>query len=408
MPTSSSKLAQATHEIFDLEKKHIVQSYGRLPVVIERGDGCFVYDTEGKRYLDFVSGIGVNALGHRHPRILAAIHEQCEELIHCSNLYYHKFQAPLARRLAELSGLDRAFFANSGTEAVEGALKMARAYGRKQSRDKFEIVALNNSFAGRTLGAVSITGQPKHRDPFEPLLEGVRFVDFNNVAALEAAVSERTAAIFFEPIQGEGGINEVSRGFAARARQLADERDALLVFDEIQCGLGRTGRYFAFQAWNEGGEDPILPDVMTLAKPLGGGLPIGALLANERAAGVIQPGLHGSTFGGNALVCRVALEFLDALPELLPSVGEQGVYFQDRLQGLADKYDAAVEARGRGLMLALQLSVPGKELVGQAMERGFLINCTAGNVLRFLPSYVIEREHIDELVGTLDELLANL
>lgn len=395
--------------VVDLEKEHLFQNYARLALVIERGEGCYVYDNTGKRYLDFVSGLGVNALGHAHPRVMKAIQEQMGRLIHCSNLYYHPFQGPLSARLTAASGLDRAFFANSGAEATEGALKIAKGYGRKQNPDKYEIVALNNSFGGRTLAAAAITGQVKYREPFEPLLPGVKFVDPNDEAALQAVVSERTTAILFEPILGEGGIVEITRSFAQLAANLAKEHNALLICDEIQSGLGRTGDMFAFQAWNRPGQDgsaaaDIRPDIITLAKPLAGGLPIGCILANERAAAVLSSGLHGSTFGGNALACRVALEVLDVIDELLPSVIEKGNYFADKLAGLVAKYDFVEAVRGRGLMLGLKLSVPGKWAMMKALETGILINCTAENVLRFLPPYIIERRHIDELVDELDQI----
>jgi predicted acetylornithine/succinylornithine family transaminase len=392
--------------IVEVEKEHVFQSYGRLPIVIVRGEGCHVVDADGKSYLDFVSGIGVNALGHAHPRMLKAICDQVGTLMHCSNLYYHPYQAPLAAHLARISGLGRTFFCNSGAEAVEGALKIAKGFGHAQDPQKFEIVALDNSFAGRTLGAVSVTGQPKYREPFEPLIPGVRFAEPNDVASLEAVVSERTAGIILEPILGEGGIVEIERDFARRAAELAKQHKALLIFDEIQSGLGRTGEYFAFQRWNAEGEGAggIQPDVLLVAKPLGGGLPIGAVVATDRAAAVLSAGMHGSTFGGNALACRIALEFLDVLEEILPAMKQTGDYFGQRLGELVSKYDFVEGVRGRGLMRGLNLHVAGAWAVPALMEKGFLINCTAGTVLRFLPPYVIERAHIDQLIAALDEL----
>lgn len=398
--------------VYEVDEQHVVQNYGRrLPVAIERGKGVYVWDVEGKKYLDLISGIGVCALGHSHPRITKAIREQVGRLVHCSNLYHHPYQGPLAKRLAEASELPRAFFCNSGAEAVEAALKTAKGYGRRQNEAKFEVVALNGSFAGRTMGAISLTGQAKYREPFAPGVPGIRFVDPNDVAGLDAAVGPNTAGIFFEPILGEGGIVEISREFGLRAAQLAKEHDALLILDEIQCGLGRTGSYFAFQEWNRPTpEDPdpeqIVPDVVTVAKPLGAGLPIGALLMNEKAADVLQPGMHGTTFGGNALATRVALEFLDVLDEILPSARETAIYFRRRLAELQLKHSSVLEIRGRGLMIGVRLDHPGGEYVTKLLERGFLINCTAGDVLRFLPPYVLERKHVDSFVGALDELLA--
>jgi predicted acetylornithine/succinylornithine family transaminase len=407
MSATKPSLSSEETRIIDREKQCLVQSYGRYPLVIDHGKGCQVCDLNNRSYLDFVTGLGVNALGHAHPRILRVMHEQMEKLIHSSNLYYHRYQGTLAERLVEMSGLQRAFLANTGTEAVEGALKIAKGYGRKRSPNKYGIVALNGSFSGRTLGSISVTGQPKYREPFEPLIPGVTFVDANDLYGLEAAVDENTAAILFEPILGEGGLVEISRRFAERAAALARQNDALLIFDEIQCGLGRTGRYFAYQWWDEtasGGAKPILPDIALVAKPLAGGLPLGAILVNEKASEVITPGMHGTTFGGGALACRVALEFLDVMEELLPHIRETGDYFRGRLGELAGKYDFIKEIRGKGLMLALNLSVPGKAVVPQAQEAGLLINCTADTVLRFLPPYIIERQHIDELIACLDKI----
>ena len=392
-----------TPSFVDQEKQHLFQNYGRYPLAIVKGEGCYVYDPEGKRYLDFMSGIGVNALGHAHPRVLKAICDQVGTLMHCSNLYYHPYQGPLAERLTKLSGLDRAFFCNSGAESVETGLKIAKGHGRKQSLDKVEIVALNDSFAGRSLGAVSVTGQPKYREPFEPLIPGVRFVEPNDSSGLEAAISDKTAGIILEPILGEGGIVQLDREFAAKAVELGKKHNALVIFDEIQCGLGRTGEHFGFQAWNSGSStDPVMPDIVLLAKPLGAGVPIGCVLATNDAAAVLSAGMHGTTFGGNALACRLALEFLDVLEEILPQVRETGAYFEQRLGELVSKYNFVQGVRGRGLMRGLNLTAPGNWAVPKALEMGFLINCTAGSVLRFLPPYVIERAHIDQLVAALD------
>jgi len=390
-------------DTLSLGKQHLIQSYAPN-LVIERGEGCHLYAEDGKRYLDFMSGIGVNALGHAHPRVLKVLEEQSNTLIHCSNLYASLYQAPLAARLAKISGLHRVFFTNSGAESVEGAVKITKIYGHNIDSKKYEIVALNGSFGGRTLGAVSVTGQPKHRAPVEPTIPGVKFVDPNDTSALEAAVCEKTAGILFEPILGEGGIVSINREFAARAAALAKQYDALLVFDEIQSGLGRTGKHFSFQWWNEGPEEQIQPDIVVTAKPLAVGLPLGAIIANERASNTITPGTHGSTFGGNVLACRVALEFLNLLDDLLPEISDKGAYFSEQLTKLIDKYDFVEGLRGQGLMCGLNLTAPGGSVVTQCQDRGFLINCTAGTVLRFLPPYIIERSHIDALVATLDEI----
>ena len=343
-PESATGASDA-QQVMDLEREFLLQNYARYPLVLDRGEGCYVYDVNGKRYLDFIAGIGVNALGHAHPRIVKVIREQAGLLIHSSNLYYHRFQGPLAKKLAEVSGLQRSFFANSGTEAMEGALKMMRAHGTKINPEKFEILALDNSFHGRTLGALSITGQAKYRADFEPLLPGVSFFRQNDVAALEQALSERTAGIVIEWIQGEGGIFAAPNEFTRRARELADQYNALLVFDEIQCGVGRSGSYFAYQL----APPSIMPDVTVAAKPLACGLPLGVIVANEKAAAAIGPGMHGSTFGGSALACRVALEFFDILDELLPANSRRvGSYFRLLLSEQARKYSFIREVRGFG------------------------------------------------------------
>ena len=389
----------------ELEQQYVLQNYARYPLVITSGKGVAVYDDQRRRYLDFLSGIGVNALGHAHPRIVKVVREQVGKLVHCSNLYYNEYQGPVAERLAEISGLERTFFCNSGAESMEGAVKMARAWGARQSPDKYEIIALENSFHGRTFGALSITGQPKYRADFEPLLPGARFIELNNLDQLEQTVSDRTAAIVLEPILGEGGIFAITRQFVERAAELARRHNALLIFDEIQSGVGRTGAYFAFQLWHQEGST-VMPDVLCTAKPLGCGFPLGVILANERAASAIGSGMHGTTFGGGALVCRVALEFLSILPDLLPGIRENGRFFRRRLQALVEKYAFVTEVRGEGLMLGLQLTVPGKPFVLQAMEKGFLINATHETVLRFLPPYIIEQKDIVRLTDCLDKLFA--
>ncbi len=391
-----------TQSIISRDKNFVVQNYGRYPLAISHGEGAYLYDFDGRQYLDFISGIGVMALGHAHPRILEIIAEQASTLIHCSNLYYHPNQGALAEKLAKISGLNRTFFCNSGAEAVEAALKIAKGYGRAISESKYEIIALQDSFAGRTLGAISLTGQPKYREPFEPLIPGIKFIGINDTAALQDAVNENTAAIFFEPILGEGGIVEISAEFAAIARQLARQFDALLVCDEIQCGLGRTGKAFSHQFWGE----EYIPDVITVAKPLAAGLPIGAVICNEKAAAVLGPGMHGSTFGGGALTCRVALEFIEMLPDLMSRVREIGAYFEARLQELIARHEFVKKTRGKGLMLGLELSVPGAVFINRAQEQGLLLNCTAGNILRFLPPYTIEHVHVDDAIGILDDVLS--
>jgi len=386
--------------IRQLESEYLLQNYARYPIVLQRGKGCYAYDVSGKRYLDFIAGIGVNALGHAHPRIVKAVRSQAALILHTSNLYYHEYQGPLAQRLARISGLHRTFFSNSGTEAMEGALKMVRSHGRKISADKIEIIALHNSFHGRTFGALSITGQEKYRRDFEPLLAGARFTAANDISALEQIVTERTAGIVIEWIQGEGGICPISTEFARKARELADRYDALLVFDEIQCGVGRVGKYFAYQM-----ADPIvLPDIMVAAKPLACGIPLGVIVANERAAAAIGPGMHGSTFGGGPLACRVAIEFLEILETLLPHIEQAGNYFRAKLEDLRGRFSFIREVRGHGLMIGVDLNIPGKQIVLDAMEQGLLINCTHDTVLRFLPPYIVSEVEIDRGVRILQKV----
>jgi predicted acetylornithine/succinylornithine family transaminase len=394
--------ATGAQDIIDLERQYLLQNYARYPLVLDHGEGAWLWDIDGNKYLDFISGIGVNALGHNHPRITRVIQEQAALLIHTSNLYYHRYQGPLAKKLSEVSGLQRSFFSNSGTESMEGAIKAIHAHGRRIHPEKFEIISLENSFHGRTIGSLSLTGQPKYRADFEPLMPGVGFVPPNDLAALEAAFSERTAGIVIEWIQGEGGIYPITDEFAQLARRLADKYDALLVFDEIQCGVGRPGRYFSYQLTAE----PVMPDIMVAAKPLACGLPLGVICMNERAAAAIRPGMHGSTFGGSALSCRVALEFFDILDGLMPSINRVGEYFRAQLRELASRFPVITEVRGEGLIVGAQLSVPGAPVAAEAMKRGLLLNCTHETVLRFLPPYIITENDVDHAIAILADSLA--
>lgn len=389
-------------KIKELETTYLLQNYGRYPLALERGKGVYVYDPEGKKYLDLLSGIGVNSLGHNHPRITKVIRDQSAKLLHTSNLYYHEYQGRLAKKLVEVSGLDRAFFCNSGTEAVEGALKMARAHGHKISEEKYEIIALENSFHGRTMGALSVTGQPKYRKDFEPLLPGVKFIERDDEAALEAAFSERTAGIIFEGIQGEGGIHPISESFFAKARALCDQYNALLIHDGIQCGVARPGVYFSYQLLSQ----PVLPDVITFAKPISCGLPLGGILMKQKAADAIAPGMHGTTFGGGPLACRVALEFFDIIDELMPQMRTVGEYFRAELRGLQSKFGFVKEVRGAGLMIGVELDMDGKKMVMDGIEEGLLFNCTHETVLRFLPAYILKEKHVDKAVKGLKKIFA--
>lgn len=391
-----------TVNVVELEAQYLLQNYARHPIVVTRGDGPYMWDINGKRYLDFIAGIGVNALGQNHPRIVAAIRDQAARLIHTSNLFYNEYQGPLAKRIAETSGLARTFFTNSGTESTEGALKMMKAHGHAIDAEKYEIVSLENSFHGRSIGALSITGQPKYRKDFEPLMPGPKFVAPNDIAALEAAVNQRTAGICMEWIQGEGGVNPLDHAFLRRARELADQHDALLCFDEIQCGVGRTGKYYGYQLV----DPPIMPDIMTAAKPIACGIPLGIIAANERAAKSIRPGMHGSTFGGNALAARVSLEFFDILDGLLPQISRVGGYFRTRLLDLTKRFGFIKEVRGYGLMVGVELAIPGKEITNRAMQDGLLMNCTHETVLRFLPPYIIDEQHVDDAMEILTRAMA--
>ncbi|MBV9301750.1 MAG: aspartate aminotransferase family protein [Acidobacteriaceae bacterium] len=391
-------------QIQDLERAYLLQNYARYPLALHRGKGCYVYDTDGKRYLDLISGIGVNSLGHAHPRIMKVIREQAGLLLHTSNLYYHEYQGRLAERLAKVSGLTRTFFCNSGTEAMEGALKMIRAHGNSIRTGKHEIISLENSFHGRTFGALSITGQSKYRNDFEPLLTGIRFVPRNDIEALEAAVSENTAGIVLEFIQGEGGIYSISEPFARKARELADRFNSLFVFDEIQCGVGRPGTYFAYQLL-----DPVvMPDIALIAKPMACGIPLGAIIANDKAASAIKPGMHGSTYGGGPLAGRVALEFFDILDELLPSINAVGSYFRMRLTELMRKFAFIKEIRGQGLMIGVELTFPCKQLVLDGIAQGILFNCTHDTVLRFLPPYILTEHDVDRAIALLTKILKKI
>lgn len=390
------------NDIVQLEQRFLLPTYNRYPLALSRGKGVFLFDLDDRRYLDFVAGIGVNALGHAHPRIVKAIKEQAGRLLHTSNLYYHEYQGRLAEKLCGLSGLDRVFFSNSGTEAIEGAVKLARLAGHRAGGDsKCRMVALKGSYHGRTFGALSLTGQEKHRKGFEPLLEEVSFVPQNDVEALRAAVNDQTCAMVLEPIFGEGGIHECSEDFLRECRTLADQHHAALIFDEIQCGLGRTGTMFAFQSFG------VKPDMVAIAKPLAAGLPLGAFLAKEEFATAISPGQHGTTFGGGPLACRIALEFLSVVEDekLLDNVNRVGAYLREQLLDLVTRKAAAKQARGRGLIQGLELEIPARPIVDSALAEGVLFNSTQDTVLRFLPPYLLEEKHVDKAVRVLKKLL---
>lgn len=388
-----------------LEARYLMNTYKRPAVVFTHGKGCYLYDASGRKYLDFLGGIAVNALGHVHPRIVRVIRRESARAIHISNLFHNAYQGPLAQKLAAWSGMDRVFFTNSGSEAIEGALKLARAHARKRAggvAPATRILALENSFHGRTFGAVSITATAKYREPFAPLVPGVEFVRFNDVTDLEVKFDSTVCAVVMEPVQGEGGIFPVSAEFYARARQLCAKHGALLVADEIQCGMGRTGRYFAYQEFD------ALPDVVVVAKPLAGGLPLGAILAGEEAAAAFTPGMHGTTFGGGPMICAAALEFMSIVEneKLLKNVRERGAQLCGGLETLAKKFDFIREVRGRGLMLGVDLAVDGAAYVTEALKRGLIINCTHDHILRLLPPFIVTARQVEEFLNRFESVLA--
>jgi len=393
-------------EIHAAEARLLLSTYDRSPILFVGGEGVHIIDEKGDRYLDLLSGIGVNALGYNHPAIVETIARQSRALIHTSNLYYHEGQAELAMRLTERTGLDRAFFTNSGTEAWEGAMKLARAYaGLKRSQGVqigAKFLALEQSFHGRTFGAMSTTYKAKYREPFGPVVPGVEFMRFNDVADLRAKFSSEVCAILVEAIQGEGGVRPLTQEFFDEARTLASSTGALLIVDEIQSGMGRTGKWCAYQHYG------IQPDVTTLAKPLAGGLPLGAVLCTEEVARVMHAGMHGTTFGGGPLACAVGVAVIDTIEKdgLLAHATEVGSYFQDRLRELAARHETIVDVRGKGLMLAAELDSAdlAKLTVAEMLKRRILINCTSDTVLRFLPPYILERAHVDTAIAALDEI----
>jgi predicted acetylornithine/succinylornithine family transaminase len=381
-------------EIIQGEKQYLVHTYNRPEVVFEKGEGVYLYDTDGNKYLDFVAGIAVNALGHSDAEWTATVQAQAGQLTHISNLYHTAAHVQLAKRLVENSFADRVFFSNSGSEANETAVKFARKWASKNSQGpKYKLVAFSHAFHGRTIGALSLTHKQKYREPFEPLLSGVTFVEFNDLAAAKEAITDEVCAVIVEPVQGEGGIHPATPEFLQGLRQLCDTHQAALIFDEVQCGLGRTGQLWAHEALG------VTPDMMTLAKPLAGGLPIGAVLVTEAIASAIEPGDHGSTFAGGALVCSAARVVFDRVnqPAFLQAVQENGAYLQHRLQTLESELVADV--RGIGLMVGLELKTAVAPLVAAARDKGLMLVGAGDNVIRFVPPLIVNREQIDEAIA---------
>lgn len=391
-------------QLKELDDKYILNSYKRYPLQVVRGEGVFVYDENGKKYLDFLSGIAVNALGYGHPKILKAIKDQSEKLIHISNLFYTELPVKLAKKLCEISGMGKVFFCNSGAEANELAIKLAHAKGKAIDEKKYKIICMEHSFHGRTTATLSITKSDIYGDKFNPLVEGAVFVPFNDEEALKKAFNDEITGIIIEPVQGEGGINLASPEYLKLARELADKFNAILVFDEVQAGLGRTGKYFAHV------DSEVNPDVITLAKPLGAGLPIGAVLMKDSVASLLTYGDHGSTFGGNCVVAAASLAFLEALEEenVLDNVKKMGELFLDRLNLLKEKYSFVKEVRGKGLMLGVELDRPAADIVLKLIDSGLICNCTSEKVIRFLPPLVIREEHIDKAIEIIENVFNEL
>ena len=392
--------------IFARDDSNYLPVFKRYKIVLDHGEGAYLYDITGKRYVDFLAGIAVNVLGYNCKPLVDAISKQAAKIIHVSNLYYTEPQATAAAKLVKLSGLDRAFFGNSGAEANEGAIKVARKYAHQFDADKSQIITAWDSFHGRTLATLTATGQPKYHRGFEPLPAGFDYVHYNDIAELERKISDKTCAVMLETIQGEGGVFPPEDDYLKKVRELCDKHGALLILDEIQAGIGRSGKFFAYEKYG------VKPDIVTLAKGLAGGVPIGAFICTEKVAQALHAGDHGTTFGGNPLACAAANVVLDTVPteKFLNHVEEIGGYFKEKLVELQQKHSSQIsEVRGEGLILGLQLSKPkksGVEIVSECMKRGAIINCTAGSVLRFIPPLIIERQHVDEVISILDAVLS--
>jgi len=394
-------------KFFDESSRYIMNTYTRFPVVLRKGRGMKVWSSDGKEYLDFVGGVAVNILGHCHPRVVVAIQKQAQRLIHVSNYYYIEPQIKLAKLLVEHSFADKVFFCNSGAEAIEAAIKLARKYAKEQVHpNRFEFIAAKNSFHGRTLAAITATGQEKFQKGFEPLVPGFKHVPFNDIQAMREAITEETCAILLEPIQGEGGVRVADPNYLKEVRDLCNEQNILLILDEVQTGMGRTGKLFAHEHFG------ITPDIMAIAKGLGGGVPIGAMLATDKVASGFQPGNHAATFGGNPLVCAAGVATLETILEdgfILDQCNRMSAYFIEKLELLRTKFPALVkEVRGRGLLLGMELTKEGDPIVRACLEKGFLINCAAGTVLRFIPPLIVQRKDIDQLVDALHGIFSKL
>ncbi|HBO84267.1 MAG: acetylornithine aminotransferase [Deltaproteobacteria bacterium GWC2_42_11] len=388
-------------QLIELSNKYIANTYNRFPIVLVRGSWCRVWDIDGKEYLDFVAGLAVCNLGHCHPRVVEAIQEQAEKLIHVSNLYHIEPQARLAELLCKNSFANKVFFCNSGAEANEAAIKLARKYFKDKSENRFQIITMEKSFHGRTMATLAATGQKKFQQGFEPLLEKFIYVPFNDVQAVESAITQETCAVMVEPIQGEGGVNIPSTHYLKDLKALCKDKGILLIFDEVQVGMGRTGKLFAYENYN------VSPDIMTLAKGLAGGVAIGAMLATDEIAKSFTPGTHASTFGGNPLATAAGIAALKAVLEegMLENCQKVGQYLFEKLNGLKAEYPFIKEVRGKGLIIGMELTIPGASIVNACMGNGLLINCTSDTILRFIPPLVVTKDEVDEMLEILMPIL---
>lgn len=390
------------NEYMNLGEQYLVHTYNRFPIVIEKAKDVYVYDVNGKKYLDFAAGIAVSSLGYSNEEYKNALKEQIDQIMHTSNLYYNVPAVLAAEKLVKASGLSKAFFTNSGAEAIEGALKMAKRYAYdKNGADEYEVIAMNHSFHGRTMGALALTGNTHYQDPFGPMIPGIKFAEFNNLESVKALVNNKTCAIILEAVQGEGGIYPATKEFIEGIRKICDDNDIIMICDEIQCGMGRTGKMFAFQNYN------VLPDIITTAKALGCGVPVGAFVAGKKCCNSLVPGDHGTTYGGNPLATAAVSKVFDLFEKnnILENVNEVGAYFEKELDKIVEDFDNVTQRRGKGLMQGLVLTTPVGDTVNKALEKGLLVISAGSNVLRMVPPLVITKENVDEMIGILRESL---
>lgn len=389
-----------TNDIIKTADEKLIHTYNRFQISMDKGDGVYLYDTNGKEYLDFGAGIAVFALGYNNKAYNAALKTQIDKLIHTSNLFYNEPAAEAAKRITAISGMDRAFFTNSGTEAIEGAIKLAKKYAfNKTGNTDHEIIAMQHSFHGRSMGALAVTGNKHYQEAFGPMIPGIRFAEYNNLDSVKELINDKTCAIIFETVQGEGGIYPAKKEFIEGVRKICDEKDILLILDEIQCGMGRTGTMFAYEQYG------IKPDILTLAKALGCGIPIGAFLATEKAAQALVPGDHGTTYGGNPLACTAAVKVLELFDEMhiLENVNKVSKYMEKKLDELVNKYDCIIQRRGLGLMQGIELAIAPKDIINRALENGLIVIAAGTNVIRLVPPLIINEENVDEMINKLDK-----